>query len=87
VRQYCAPWSGEDNLRNHLFAVVGFGGFLGIGEKYHAVPWSLLDFDPKRGGYVVPFSKEQLRAARAYDIDELTKDEGYAARDNVLQIL
>ena len=26
-----------------MFAVLGFGGFLGIGEKYHPVPWSLLD--------------------------------------------
>ena len=23
-----------------MFAVIGFGGFLGIGEKYHAIPWS-----------------------------------------------
>jgi len=28
-----------------LFAVVGFGGFLGMAEKYHPVPWSTLDYD------------------------------------------
>ena len=45
------------------------------------MPWSLLDYDPERGGYVVPFTKEQLKAAPAYDIDELTRDDGYGARD------
>ena len=46
-----------------MFAVIGFGGFLGIGEKYHAIPWSVLDYEKSRGGYVVPFTKEQLEAA------------------------
>jgi sporulation protein YlmC with PRC-barrel domain len=71
----------EKTANDIMFAVIGFGGFLGIGEKYHAVPWSLLDYDPERGGYVVPFTKEQLKAAPAYDIDELTRDDGYGARD------
>jgi sporulation protein YlmC with PRC-barrel domain len=64
-----------------MFAVVGFGGFLGIGEKYHAMPWSVLDYDRNRSGYVVPFTKEQLEAAPAYSIDELTSDDGKKARD------
>lgn len=64
-----------------MFAVVGFGGFLGIGEKYHPLPWSTLDYDPARGGYVVPFSREQLEAAPAHTIDELTGDDGEKARD------
>ena len=53
----------EKTANDIMFAVIGFGGFLGIGEKYHAVPWSVLDYDPERGGYVVPFTKEQLKAA------------------------
>lgn len=64
-----------------MFAVIGFGGFLGIGEKYHAIPWSQLDYQEHRGGYVVPFSKEQLKTAPAYSIKELTGDDGKAARD------
>ena len=71
----------EKTANDIMFAVVGFGGFLGIGEKYHAVPWSLLDYHPERGGYVVPFTKDQLKGAPAYDIDELTRDDGYGARD------
>ena len=64
-----------------MFAVIGFGGFLGIGEKYHAVPWSVLDYEKSRGGYVVPFTKEQLQAAPAHTINELTGADGKAARD------
>ena len=64
-----------------MFAVIGFGGFLGIGEKYHAVPWSTLDYDTDKDGYVVPFSKEQLQAAPAYSIEDLTGNDGKAARD------
>jgi sporulation protein YlmC with PRC-barrel domain len=65
-----------------LFAVVGFGGFLGMGEKFHPVPWSALDYSKERDGYVVPFTKDQLQAAPAHDIDELTRNDGHATRDS-----
>jgi hypothetical protein len=64
-----------------MFAVIGFGGFLGIGEKYHAIPWSALDYEPEKGGYVVPFTKEQLKAAPSYSINDLTKGDGTSVRD------
>ena len=70
-----------------MFAVIGFGGFLGIGEKYHAVPWSALDYDTDKGGYVVPFTKEQLQAAPAYSIKDLTGGDGKAARDASYRLL
>ncbi|MBA3068436.1 MAG: PRC-barrel domain containing protein [Hyphomonas sp.] len=65
-----------------LFAIVGFGGFLGMGEKFHPVPWSSLDYNKERDGYVVPFTTEQLKAAPANDIDELTRNDGHVARDS-----
>lgn len=71
----------EKTSNGIMFAVIGFGGFLGIGEKYHAIPWSVLDYEKSRAGYVVPFSQEQLKAAPAYSINELTGDDGKAARD------
>jgi sporulation protein YlmC with PRC-barrel domain len=64
-----------------LFAVVGFGGFLGIAEKYHPIPWAALDYDPDAGGYVVNYSKDQLQAAPCGSIDELTSDDGMLFRD------
>lgn len=75
-----------DKLSNNImFAVVGFGGFLGIGEKYHAIPWASLDYEKERGGYVVPFTKEQLEAAPAHDINELTREDGQGVRDQAYE--
>ncbi len=71
----------DKTSNNIMFAVIGFGGFLGIGEKYHAIPWSTLDYDPAHGGYVVPFTKEQLQAAPVHDINDLTNGDGTRARD------
>ena len=66
-----------------LFAVIGFGGFLGMAEKYHPVPWTALDYDEDQGSYVVNYTKDQLQAAPAGSIDELTRDDGMQFRDRV----
>ena len=66
-----------------MFTVVSFGGFLGIGEKYHPLPWSTLDYDKEEGGYVVNLTREQLQAAPAYSIDDLTKGDGSQFREQV----
>jgi len=71
----------EKTSNNILFAVVGFGGVLGMGEKYHPVPWSELDYDPQLGGYIVPFSEDKLKNAPADTIEALTKGDGYGVRD------
>lgn len=71
----------EKTSNNIMYAVIGFGGFLGIGEKYHAIPWSSLDYEKDQGGYVVPFSRDQLEAAPVHDINDLTSGDGKSARD------
>ena len=38
----------EKTSNNIMFAVVGFGGFLGMGERFHPVPWSELDYSEDR---------------------------------------
>lgn len=71
-----------DKLSNNImFAVVSFGGFLGMGEKYHPIPWDLLDYDAEANAYVVGLTKDELKAAPADSIKELTKDAGYAYRN------
>ncbi len=59
-----------------LFAALGFGGVLGMGEKYYPVPWSLLDYSEDKGGYVVPLAKEQFDKAPSYDLKDLTRHDG-----------
>ncbi|MGE5538146.1 MAG: PRC-barrel domain-containing protein [Gemmatimonas sp.] len=52
-----------------LYAVMSFGGFLGIGEKHHPLPWSALTYDTKLEGYVVDVDKERLEKAPSYESD------------------
>ena len=49
-----------------VYAIMSFGGFLGIGEKYHPLLWSMLKYDTGVGGYVVDVSKDVLQGAPAY---------------------
>ena len=65
-----------------MFAIVGLGRFLGIREKYHPLPWSSLHFDEAVDSYVVPFTREQLLAAPADSLAELTRGDGVAAFRN-----
>jgi sporulation protein YlmC with PRC-barrel domain len=45
------------------YAVLSFGGFLGIGANHYPIPWPMLDYDEKLGGYRVDITEEQLRNA------------------------
>jgi hypothetical protein len=51
------------------YAVLSFGGFLGIGEKLFAVPWSALTLDTRRKCFVLGIDKEKLKAAPGFDKD------------------
>jgi hypothetical protein len=44
-------------------AVMSFGGFLGMGNDHYPIPWSLLVYNERLGGYEVGVSDEQLRGA------------------------
>ena len=71
----------DKQTNNVMFAVISFGGFLGMGEKYHPVPWSSLDYNEGESAYSVDFTEEQLRNAPSDSIDELTRNDGLAYRD------
>lgn len=68
-----------------MFAVVGFGGVLGMGEKFHPLPWSVLNYDEAYQAYVVPYTKDQLKAAPADTIKELTSNDGAALRQRTYE--
>jgi sporulation protein YlmC with PRC-barrel domain len=73
----------DKTSNNIMFAVVGFGGFLGMNEKFHPLPWSTLDYQKGKDGYVVNVTKAQLEAAPADGIDQLTREDGSGLRDQV----
>jgi sporulation protein YlmC with PRC-barrel domain len=52
------------------YAVLEFGGFLGIGTDRYPLPWNVLKYDTSRDGYVVPLDKSRLENAPRYAQDE-----------------
>ena len=53
------------------YAVMEFGGFLGIGTDRYPVPWNMLKYDTSQDGYVVPLDKSQLEGAPRYGLDDV----------------
>lgn len=48
------------------YAVLSFGGFLGMGDDHYPLPWMALDYDTELQGYLVNVTKEQLESAPKY---------------------
>jgi sporulation protein YlmC with PRC-barrel domain len=49
-----------------IYALMSFGGVLGIGEKQYPLPWSVLNYDTNEGGYVVNLDKNDLTDAPSF---------------------
>ena len=56
----------DKNSGQVRYAVMSFGGFLGIGEHCHPIPWQALTYDARRDGYVVDLDKDRLEKAPHY---------------------
>ena len=52
------------------YAVLEFGGFLGMGADRYPLPWDALRYDTEKDGYVVPLDKARLKNAPRYPQDE-----------------
>lgn len=52
------------------YAVLSFGGFVGIGEKLFAVPWSALRLDQDKRDFVLDVEKDALKSAPGFDKDQ-----------------
>jgi sporulation protein YlmC with PRC-barrel domain len=51
------------------YAVLSFGGFLGIGNNLFAVPWNALQLDEDEKCFILPVSKSTLESAPGFDND------------------
>lgn len=52
------------------YVVMSFGGFLGLGESHHPLPWRALRYDVRLGGYVVDIDKDRLAASPHHRAEE-----------------
>jgi uncharacterized protein YrrD len=62
-----------------IYAVMSFGGFLGMGET-HPLPWSTLKYDQRQDGSVVNLDKEALESAPTYEGDDFAWTSDYGRR-------
>src|SRR5580658_2940382 len=64
------------------YAVMSFGGFLGMGESYHPLPWRVLTYDTSRGGFVIDLDKSRLAKAPSYTASNVPNwsDRAYGSR-------
>jgi PRC-barrel domain protein len=51
------------------YAVMSFGGFLGMGAEEHSIPWNKLTYDTNLGGYRTDITEQQLRGAPSFSRD------------------
>jgi sporulation protein YlmC with PRC-barrel domain len=49
------------------YAVLSFGGFLGVGDKLFAVPWKSLNYDPQQEAFIINADKRLLERAPGFD--------------------
>ena len=65
----------DANMGRIAYAVLSFGGFLGIGNKLFPIPWEALE--PNRYDYILKIDKSVLEKAEGFDKEEwsLTRDE------------
>lgn len=45
------------------YAVMGFGGFLGLGEDHHPIPWGKLTYDTAKEGFVTDITEAEVKGA------------------------
>jgi hypothetical protein len=57
------------------YAIMSFGGFLGMGHDHYPVPWARLTYSEKLGGYEVNISDQELQSAPKYGESEWSWDQ------------
>lgn len=63
------------------YAILSFGGFLGMGSKEFPLPWEKLTYDTGMGGFVVDITQEDLAKAPVYSESENWQDSDWKAVD------
>jgi hypothetical protein len=57
------------------YAVMSFGGFMGLGHSHYPVPWGALRYDTSLGGFRTNITEQQLKDSPQFS------DDGWEGRD------
>ena len=75
-----------DKFTGHVeYAVMSFGGFLGMGESYHPLPWKSLTYSTNLGGYCVDLDRTRLEGSPHYTMSTQPDWSDRAYRDRIDQ--
>jgi hypothetical protein len=61
------------------YAVMSFGGFIGLGHSHYPIPWGALTYDPSLDSFLTNITEQQLRDAPDFS-DDSWEDRDWAAR-------
>lgn len=61
------------------YAVLSFGGFMGMGDKLFAIPWEALTIDEENHSLILEVDKEVLKDAPGFDKDNWPDNAKYEA--------
>ena len=66
------------------YAVMSYGGFLGMGQRYYPLPWRILSYDTREGGYRIDMSARDMERAPSFTREEeprFSRDYGRRVND------
>jgi hypothetical protein len=66
------------------YAVMSFGGFLGMRQRYYPLPWRILSYDTRQGGYRIDMSHKDMERAPSFSRDDeprFSRDYGRRVND------
>ena len=52
------------------YAVMRYGGFLGLAQRYYPLPWRILTYDPRQGGYRINLTDRDMERAPSFGRDD-----------------
>ena len=59
-----------DRVSGHVrYAVMSFGGFMGLGHSHYPLPWNAIKYDTARAGYITNVTENQLKDAPEFSDD------------------
>jgi hypothetical protein len=61
------------------YAVLSFGGFMGMGDKFFAIPWEALVLNPTDHTFILEVEKDVLKEAPGFDKDHWPNEAQYEA--------
>jgi sporulation protein YlmC with PRC-barrel domain len=67
------------------YAVMRYGGFLGMGQRYYPLPWRILNYDVRAGGYRIDMTDRDMRHAPSFtreDEPDFSRDYGRRVHDH-----